>query len=358
MRTEGDKLVGNWLLILCAMIFGMVAGGGHARTIGAGYVIQVWQPLTGFIPPRSQADWMRLFGLYQKTAQFQAMHPPMSLQEFKALFWPMFFDRVWGRLMAVVFLVPLVVFWFRGRVSNRLALWLLAIFGAGGVQAAFGWLMVTTGMEKGVLTPPAIWLAPHFLSAMLIFSALLWTALSVRNEVPAPAPEGRFLRPWLNASVGLLIGTMTLGALVAANDAVTVFHTFPMMDGRWIPDGFWGLQPAWLNFLANKATVQFDHRLLASVTALTVLATSVIGLRAPLRPALRDGFLVMAGLVALQYILGIITVVAGSAELGFVHELNAVLLLAAVIFCRNSLRGGAEAAMVDRLIPAAESYHV
>jgi cytochrome c oxidase assembly protein subunit 15 len=362
VRGGGDKLVGNWLLILCAMIFGMVAGGGHARTIGAGYVIQVWQPLTGFIPPRSNTDWVRLFGLYQKTAQFQAMHPPMSLGHFKALFWPMFLDRVWGRLMALVFLVPLAVFWVRRRISSRLALWLLAILGAGGLQAAFGWLMVRTGMQPDVLTPPAIWLAPHFLSAMLIFSVLLWTALSVRNAVPAPVPEAGFLRPWLNACIGLLIGTMTLGALVAADNAVTVFHTFPMMDGHWVPNGFLGLHPAWLNFLDNQATVQFDHRLLASLTALTVLATAITGLRAPLPPAARDGFLAMAGLMAMQYLLGIITVVAGSAALGFAHELNAVLLLAAVIFARHCLRGAlrgeAEAAMVDCEIVAVESYHV
>jgi len=347
MTAKPDRLVSNWLLLLCAMIFGMVAGGGHARTIGAGYIMQVWQPVTGFLPPRTPADWTHLFALYQQTAQYHAH--PIALAQFKSLFWPMFLDRVWGRLMALVFLIPLVMFWRRRRISHHLAAWLLALFAAGGAQAVFGWLLVRTGLTPGVTTPPPQWLAPHFLSAMLIFAALLWTALTVRAPKPPPIPAAAHLKPLLNASIALILVTMTLGALVAATNAVTVFNTFPQMDGHWVPPGYTALRPTWLNFLANQATVQFDHRLFASLTALTVLATAVAGLRAPLPPGTRDAFLLLAGLVSLQYLLGMITILAGSAQLGFIHELNAVLLLAAAILCRHGLRGAARGA---RLTPS------
>ncbi len=351
---QGDRTVSLWLLILCFMVFGMVVGGGHARTIGAGFVIQVWQPLTGFVPPRNAADWTRLFGLYQQTAQYQALHPPMTLAQFKTLFWPMFFDRVWGRLMALVLVIPLAIFWLRGRVSTRLALWLLSVFAAGGAQAAFGWYMVQTGMRPGVLSPPPAWLAPHFLSAMLIFSALLWTALTVRRPQPPQIQGAAFLKPWLNACIGLILATMTLGALVAATNAITVFNTFPTMNGRWIPTGFTALRPLALNFIANQATVQFDHRLLATLTALITLITAALGLRTALPPAPRDAFLTLAGLLALQYLLGMVTILSGSAELGFVHELNAVLLLAAAIIARHGLRGATAAPMYNSEIAAAE----
>lgn len=351
---QGDRLVSTWLLILCCMIFGMVVGGGHARTIGAGYSIQVWQPFTGFIPPHGTAQWNRLFGLYQRTAQYQTLHPSMTLAQFKSLFWPMFLDRLWGRIMALALLIPLCLFWLRGRISNRLALWVLAIFAAGAAQATFGWYMVETGMRPGVLSPPPTWLAPHFLSAMLILGALLWTALTVRNPSPVPYPAGAFLRPLSNASILLIWLTMGLGALVAADNAVTVFNTFPTMDGRWIPAGFLRLHPILLNFLFNKATVQFDHRLLATVTALTVLTTAVLGLRAELPPGPRDAFLILAGLVAVQYLLGMVTIVSGSAELGFVHELNAVLLFSAGIAARHGLRGATNATMYNRQMIAAE----
>jgi heme a synthase len=336
---QGDRLVGSWLLLLCCMVFGMVVGGGHARTIGAGFVIQIWHPVTGFIPPRSPADWTQLFGLYQQTAQYQAMHPAMTLAQFKTLFWPMFFDRLWGRVMALVFILPFALFWLKRRISNLLALWLIAIFTAGGAEAAFGWYMVETGMQPGVLNPPPAWLAPHFLFAMLIFAALLWTALSVRHPQPTPVPGAAFLKFWVDSSILLIWLTMGLGALVAADNAITVFNTFPTMDGRWIPEGFWRLHPLALNFLSNPATVQFDHRVLATLTALTTLITAILGLRTALPPGPRDAFLVLAGLVALQYLLGMATIISGSAELGFVHELNAVLLFAAAIIARHCLRG-------------------
>lgn len=337
MTAKPDRLVSNWLLLLCAMIFGMVAGGGHARTIGAGYIMQVWQPVTGFLPPRTPADWTHLFALYQQTAQYHAH--PIALAQFKSLFWPMFLDRVWGRLMALVFLIPLVMFWRRRRISHHLAAWLLALFAAGGAQAVFGWLLVRTGLTPGVTTPPPQWLAPHFLSAMLIFAALLWTALTVRAPKPPPIPAAAHLKPLLNASIALILVTMTLGALVAATNAVTVFNTFPLMGGHWIPQKILAQQPAWTNFLSNQATVQFTHRALASLTALTTLTTAFLGLRAPLPPAARDHFLLLAGLISLQYLLGMVTIILGSASLGFIHELNAVLLFATAIAARHSLRG-------------------
>lgn len=333
-----DKLVSNWLLVLCVMVFGMVAGGGHARTIGAGFIMQVWAPITGFVPPLTQTDWNHVFGLFQQTAQYQAH--PIDLTQFKALFWPMFFDRCWGRLMAVVFIVPLIIFWRTRRISNKMALWLLALFASGGAQAIFGWLMVRTGLLPGMLSPPAVMAAPHFLSAMFIFAALLWTALTVRDPAAKPVIRATALRSSLNGSIALILLTMGFGALVATTNAITVYHSFPLMDGQLVPNGVFALHPWAENFLANLATVQFFHRSLASLTALSVIVTCIMGLRNQnLSQGARDVFLVLAGLVTAQYLLGMVTIVLGSVDLGYVHELNAVLLLAASITARHGLRG-------------------
>ncbi len=323
-----NRAVANWLFLLCIMVFGMVMGGGHARTIGASFIMQSWQPVTGFLPPMNAAAWAAQFALFQKTSVYQAH--PIDLAAYKALFWPMFLDRDWGRLMALVFLFPLGWFWWTKQVSSRLALWLICIFAAGGAQALFGWVMVQTGLHPGVLTPPPLWAAPHFLAAMLILCALLWTALSLRN--PSPVCAAPYLRPWVSASVLLVFLTMGFGALVATTNAISVFNTFPLMDGRLIPAGL---------FAQTQATVQFFHRGLATLTALTVLVTAVLGLReASLTQGQRDMFLALAGLVAVQYLLGMATIVLGSQKLGFIHELNAVLLLATAVATRHSLGSG------------------
>jgi cytochrome c oxidase assembly protein subunit 15 len=326
--VKADRAVSNWLFVLAFMVFGMVAGGGHARTIGASFIMQSWQPVTGFLPPLTALDWARQFALFQQTAIFHAR--PISLAQYKALFWPTFLDRDWGRLMALVFLVPLGWFLLKRRVSFAMAGWLLGIFAAGGAQAVFGWYMVETGLHPGVLTPSPEWGAPHFAVGMLIFGALLWTALSIRN--PAAAGNAPHLRPWANASIGLIFVTMCFGALVATSNALSVFNTFPLMDGRLIPPGM---------FTQTPATVQFFHRTLASLTTFTVLTTVVLGLReAGLTQGQRDLFLALGGLVALQFLLGMVTIVLGSGSLGYIHELNAVLLLACALAARHSLGSG------------------
>ena len=341
--ARGDRLVGTWLLVICFMIFGMVVGGGHARTIGAGFVIQTWQPFTGIVPPLTHAAWERAFGLYKATAQYQAMQPKMTLGQFQSLYLPMFLDRDWGRLMAVVFLVPLAIFRLRGRISNRLTAWLLFLFGLGAGEATMGWYMTYEGMTSRILQPSPLYLGPHFVLAMLIFTAMLWTALTLRNPEPAPLPGLARLRGLLSVSIGLIIATIGLGALVAASGALKVYNTFPLMDGHALPPHALAMHPLWLNFLANKATVQFEHRVAATVTAIVVVVAAAMGLRAPVGAKARDLFLLLAGLVSLQYILGMSTLVSGMAELGYVHELNAVLLLAACIACRHALRGATAA---------------
>ncbi len=335
--SSPDKILGNWCLLLAAMVFGMIAGGGHARTIGAGFAIEVWRPVTGFIPPLHAQDWSYLFALFQKTAQYQAH--PITLAQYKALFWPMFIDRCWGRLMALVFCVPLVWFLYTRRLRGRDALWLLGIFSLGAAQALYGWLMVLQGFKPGITSPPPAWAAPHFLSGILIYGLLLWTGLNYRAPVQSPVANAAGLRALLSACLVLLMATMGFGALVATSNAITVYHSFPSMDGHFMPPGMFTLQPFWQNFLTNKGTVQFCHRMLASLTALTLLATAIAGLRVRLPASLRDSFLVLAGLVALQYLLGMATVVLGSNDLGYVHELNAVLLFTAAIFARHELRG-------------------
>lgn len=345
-----NKAVAFWLFLLCFMVFGMVAGGGHVRTVGASFAIQVWHPVTGFIPPLNAQDWARYFALYQQTAQDHAH--TLTFAQYKTLFWASFWDRCWGRLMALVFFIPFVTFWIRRQISTRLALWLLAILAAGGAQATHGWYMTLTGMQPDILMPPAIWVAPHFLSAMLILTALLWTGLTLRRPVAAPLAHGAALRPWVTACIVLILATQFFGALVAGTNAITVFNTFPLMDGHLIPTTLFALHPAVQNFLTNQATVQFFHRLLATITALVTLGTAVAGLRASFPPGLRDNFLLLAALVALQYLLGMATLVLDAPQLGFIHELNAVLLLITAICARHGLRGALSGRKLPFPLPA------
>lgn len=343
MLLKQDRVLGLWSLLLAAMVFGMVVGGGHSRTIGAGFSIQVWRPVFGFIPPLNAKDWQQMFSLFQHTAQYQAH--PIDMAQYKALFWPMFLDRCWGRLIAVAFLVPFAWFVFTKRLRGRLLCWFgfLFLFGAG--QATYGWYMVKTGREAGVLSPPPAWAAPHLLAAMVIFLLLLWTGLTLRTPQPQRLEGLVGLRKLATATVVLIWVTMGFGALVATSGALHVYNSFPEMNGHWLPRQMFA-QPDFLsNFITNKGTVQFCHRLLATLTACVAVLTAVLGLRRKLPAGLRDLFLLLAGLVTLQYLLGMTTLVLGNNQLGYIHELNAVLLFAAAIAVRHGLRGAVATAV-------------
>ena len=68
-----------------------------------------------------------------------------GLDGFKHIFWLEWTHRLWGRLIGVVFLVPLVWLGATGRIERRLLPRLALLFVLGGLQGAVGWFMVASG---------------------------------------------------------------------------------------------------------------------------------------------------------------------------------------------------------------------
>jgi cytochrome c oxidase assembly protein subunit 15 len=333
------RLVAAWLFATFVMIVLMVGIGGYVQNDDAGLSIMVWQPISGVIPPLSHAAWERMFALYKTIPQYRLHNPNMDLAGFKAIFWPEYIHRMWGRLLGLVFGVPLVWFWLTGRLERRLRPWLALLFILGGLQGLIGWYMVASGFEPGhvVVTP---WkLSLHYCFAVLLCLAVFWTGLTVLRPAPVPVPRGRGLRGWVIASLAVIALTVVAGTFVSGTRAYLVHNHFPLMDGQLIPKHYAALHPFWLNWFANKAAVQWDHRLLGTLTALITLITVVVGIRAELPQRVRDAFLAMGALVLLQYILGVTTLVSKILDIGLVHQMNAVLLLASALWALFELRG-------------------
>ena len=61
---------------------------------------------------------------------------------------------------------------------------LAALFVLGGLQGAVGWFMVMSGLEGRTEVSPYR-LSAHLLFALFLFSALIWTALDLRNRTRA-----------------------------------------------------------------------------------------------------------------------------------------------------------------------------
>jgi cytochrome c oxidase assembly protein subunit 15 len=239
--------------------------------------------------------------------------------------------------MGLAFAVPLAVFWIRGWLPKGLWMRLLGLLVLGGLQGAVGWFMVASGFEADSTAVSPYRLVAHLVLALSLYSAIFWTALTLYRG-PARGTHHAVLRPVSAALVGLVGLTIVAGGFVAGLKAGFTYNTFPLMDGHLVPSGYAALQPWARNLFENIPAVQFDHRLLASVTAL-LAALVALWFLPRTRGAARTALLALGGLVLVQYVLGVTTLLwAVPVGLATAHQATAVLLLSAALALRHTQR--------------------
>ena len=262
--TNRDSLtpVALWLLVCCALIYAMVIIGGITRLTESGLSITEWKPITGALPPMSEAAWQEEFAKYQRIPQYQEMNAHMTLADFKSIFWWEYIHRLWGRLIGAAFLIPFLWFAMRGKVRGALVWRLGGMFALGALQGAVGWWMVASGLSDRI-SVSQYRLAFHMTLACVIYAAIVWTMARIRPAAPVAGTER--LRAGSLAILVLTLLQIYLGALVAGLDAGMSFNTWPEIDGALIPSAerLWFEQPLWRNFFENHLTVQFNHRMIA-----------------------------------------------------------------------------------------------
>src|SRR5215470_3370250 len=325
--ARDERAVAIWLLACCALVFAMVVVGGITRLTHSGLSIVEWQPIVGAMPPLNENDWQEAFRKYQDTPQFRQVNPHMDLAGFKGIFWWEYIHRLLGRLIGAVFLLPLVWFALRRRISRPLAWKLAGIFALGGLQGALGWFMV----QSGLVDDPRVSqyrLAAHLGLAMLIYAAMLWIALDLLLPRAAAAPKG--LRRFAFALLALVFAMALSGAFVAGIRAGLAYNTFPLMSGNLIPPGMFVIEPWYLNFFNNIATVQFNHRLIAWALAILVPWFWLRTRGAPPRVRLAGSLLLFA--LAVQIALGIATLLnTVPVPLAAAHQAGALLVFTAAL---------------------------
>lgn len=333
--------VAAWLFAICFMLAIMVALGGATRLTGSGLSIMEWAPLSGALPPLTHAAWEHLYALYKQVPQYALVNKGFGLAGFQHIFWLEWVHRLWGRLLGVAFLLPLLWFSLRGQIPRRLIPRLVGLFVLGGLQGLVGWLMVASGFEADSTSVSPYRLVAHLLLALLLYAAILWTALDVwRDGRPAPARLPALPRRLLAATCILVPLTITAGGFVAGTHAGFTYNTFPLMDGRLVPAGYAALSPWVRNLFENIPAVQFDHRLLATLTILIAGGAVATGLRAGARGAVRAALVALGGIVLLQYALGVATLLlVVPVALGTLHQLVAVGVLTVALVALHTQTG-------------------
>ncbi len=333
--------VAAWLFILCGMVLVMVTLGGATRLTGSGLSIMEWAPILGTLPPLSDAEWHRLYALYQQIPQYDLVNQGFGLEGFKHIFWLEWLHRLWGRLMGLMLAGPLVWFAVRGRIGRGLGWRMAGLLVLGGLQGAVGWFMVASGFEADRTAVSPYRLVMHLSLAVALYAALLWTALGVWRQAVGPhaGTTTCSVRRLTIATCSAVAVTIVAGGFVSGLHAGLVYNSFPFMDGRLVPAEYSMLRPFHLNLFENVAAVQFDHRMLATLTALLAACCVLVGLRASSGPV-RAAVLALGAAVATQYALGVTTLLwVVPVALATAHQATAMLVLTAALTALH-LQGG------------------
>jgi cytochrome c oxidase assembly protein subunit 15 len=328
------RAVRLWLYAVAGIIFLTLAVGGATRLTESGLSITEWKPVTGVLPPLSQADWQAEFQRYQAIPQYREINRGMSLDAFKTIYYWEWSHRVLARTTGFVFLLPFLFFLWRGWIPKGLKARLWTIFAGGAALGAVGWWMVSSGLAGSNLVSVSQYrLGFHLTLACAIYAAVLWTAQSLKRDglramTPVEAPAR--LRVTALALALLVLLQIYLGALVAGLDAGLVYNTWPLIDGALVPDAarLWFVQPAWRNLFENTLTVQFDHRMLAYGIFVLALWHAYDARRS----AGAQGALVLAGIVTSQAALGVVTLLhQAPLHLALPHQLLAIVVLTVAV---------------------------
>lgn len=326
LRSDRSTPVALWLSIVAALVLAMVVVGGATRLTDSGLSITEWKPVTGALPPMSEAHWNAEFAKYQEIPQYQLVNRGMSLAEFKTIYWWEWAHRFLGRLVGLVYALPFVYFLARREIPKRLILRCVGLLALGGLQGAIGWWMVASGLADRVSVAPER-LMVHLGLAFILFAALIWTALDAwRGEARQPLPS-----PWSALALGLMgliFLQILLGALVAGNDAGLVYNDWPLMNGTLFPRNYAG-NGLWGTLAHSQGAVQLHHRLGGYVLTIAVIWMAISARRTNyVPPPAKRLMMATAHATLLQAALGIATLMlAVPLWLGMLHQLMAAVVL-------------------------------
>lgn len=337
-QAHYDRQVASWLIFCAAIILGMILLGGVTRLTGSGLSMVEWRPLMGVIPPLSEQAWQETFEKYQQYPEYQKVNRGMTVDGFKSIFMFEYLHRLLGRLIGVIFLLPMLYFAFSRRIRPGLMPKLFVLFLLGGCQGLLGWYMVKSGMVDNPRVSQYR-LTAHLGVAVAIYAYMLWLAFDLLFARPVPGgaqsrPYGRWSL-WLVLLVYLMILS---GGLVAGTRAGFAYSTWPLMGDSFIPRGLYAGTPAWLDMFEDITTVQFNHRMFAYLLVLLISGFATLVYRsAPGGHGRLAAALLLLAMV-LQVGLGISTLLLHvPVPLAAAHQGGAMVLLTATLFCSHVL---------------------
>ena len=335
MKENRNKAVGIWLWIGVIMIFIQIVLGGITRLTGSGLSITRWEIVTGTIPPLNETRWNEEFDLYKRTPQFRKINTDITLSDFKFIYFWEYMHRLWARLIGIVFIGPFVLFMFKGWLTRKVYgdLGIAVLLGA--VVAAFGWIMVASGLVDRPWVS-AYKLTIHLGLALVLYSWMVWIAFGQREKYKSSGIKSILKLLTLLMSIQLL-----LGGLMSGMKAALYYPTWPDMYGEFFPKvlidrNIWSMD-SFINYETGPlpGVIQFGHRIFAYLIVVFVLMFLWRSRKKEIPEKIKILNLGLGILVFLQVTLGILTLINSSGSIpltyGVMHQIGAIFLLTYII---------------------------
>ena len=326
--------VSSWLLTMILLVFLMIMVGGLTRLTDSGLSITEWELFKGILPPLTNDTWTKYFNLYKEIPQFKIINPTMTIDEFKIIFYWEYFHRLLGRIIGLMFLIPLIFFTIKKTFNTKTLIILYFIFFLILGQGVLGWYMV----ESGLITNTSVShyrLSLHLLFAFVIISFLFWNYLNFKSK-----EEKNFFNfnNMLSKTLFLLILLqIVLGAFVSGLDAGLIYQTWPKMNLTYFPDDLNIKKFDFLYLFNNQSFVQFLHRNVAYL--ITILAI-VMGLKIFINKKVKyfRNYLIVFLVLTIQILLGIFTLISGlNLFFASMHQITSIILVITVLNLNHKL---------------------
>ena len=315
-----------WLGLMFWIISFMIVVGGLTRLTDSGLSITQWQLFSGFLPPLNNNDWNSYFDLYKKIPEFKVQNYSMTLEEFKVIFWWEWGHRFLGRLIGILFLLPLLFFTFKVGFKKLLNLYL--IFFLICFQGFIGWYMVSSGLVDRV-DVSHFRLSVHLIIAFLILSLILWNYFNLRIK--------KYSNSKLTYSLPLfflfiIFCQIIIGAFVSGMDAGQIYNSWPLMGSSYFPDDNSFFNIFKLSAFSDPSLVQFMHRNLAYLILFFFLFILIKIYRNKLKN-LYFAINIVGLFLFIQILLGIFTLLYGAQiYLASMHQLTSIFLVSSSVY--------------------------
>ena len=315
-----------WLITMFWILSIMIIVGGLTRLTDSGLSITRWELFKGFLPPLNQDDWILYFNLYKEIPEFKFQNFNMTMNEFKVIFWWEWANRFLGRIIGLGFLIPLIFFSFKIKISKLLNLYL--IFFLICFQGFIGWYMVQSGLINNV-DVSHFRLAIHLSMAFLILSLIFWNYLIINSTVN--------VKNNINPSIPLMFLALIflqiiMGAFVSGMDAGKIYNTWPLMGDTYYPNDNDFLALFNISVFSDPSLVQFIHRNLAYLIGIFYLSIFYKVYKNKIKDLYKPTN-VLGFFILLQIILGILTILHGAQiYISSMHQISSIFLVSSSIY--------------------------